>query len=124
MRATVRADSKALVCLVPPLILQPLVENAVRHGISSVSSAGRVDVTADLTDGRLLLSVRDDGPGFQNRPPSRGTGTGLRNTRERLTQLYGHAALLEVASDPDSGTAVRIELPARVSPAGVETAHG
>src|SRR6185503_12377024 len=63
LHTTVCATDRALACRVPPLILQPLVENAIRHGISAVSSARRVDVSADVVSERLRLMVRDDGPG-------------------------------------------------------------
>ncbi|MGH7470584.1 MAG: sensor histidine kinase, partial [Longimicrobiales bacterium] len=89
LRTTVHAEPQTLDCLVPPLILQPLVENAVRHGISAVSTAGALQVSAAVEGALLRLTVRDDGPGIgagQTRP---GSGTGLRNTRERLASLYG-----------------------------------
>jgi signal transduction histidine kinase len=113
MRVTVGTAPAALGCLVPPLILQPLVENAVRHGISALSSAGRVEVHAAVEDGRLVLTVSDDGPGFQAAPATAGSGTGLRNTRERLTEHYGDSAVLTFESGDGTGTTVRIELPAR-----------
>lgn len=113
MQTHVTASPRALECLVPPLILQPLVENAVRHGVSAASSAGLVEVSAALGDGRLVLVVRDDGPGMGAAPAQPGAGMGLRNTRERLEQLYGGAACLEVSSEPDRGTTIRIEMPAQ-----------
>ncbi len=111
LRTSVRASDRALGCHVPPLILQPLVENAIRHGISTVSSARRVDVSADVIDERLQLTVRDDGPGMQAASPSRGSGTGLRNTRERLTQLYGDDARLVLDRGPNGGVVVCVDLP-------------
>jgi two-component system, LytTR family, sensor kinase len=110
LRTTVDADADALDVLVPPLILQPIVENAIRHGVAAVSSAGQVDVHAKVRDGRLLLEVRDDGPGVQAVSAQPGSGLGLRNTRERLAQLYGSDARLLVTSDPASGTSVTIEI--------------
>ena len=112
LRTSVVASPDALACLVPPLILQPLVENAIRHGISAVASAGRVDVAADVRDGRLHLTVRDDGPGIDAPPARPGSGTGLRSTRERLAQLYGARASLEIASVPAGGSIVAVALPA------------
>jgi len=111
LRTTVEASPDALDRLVPPLILQPLVENAIRHGVSAVSSAGRVEVSAALCDERLVLTVRDDGPGVGARTPQPGSGTGLRNTRERLAQLYGGAAALRIESGAAGGTVVTVELP-------------
>jgi LytS/YehU family sensor histidine kinase len=110
LRTSVRADDDALDFLVPPLILQPIVENAIRHGVAAVSSAGNVEVTASVREGRLHLEVRDDGPGVQAVSTQPGSGLGLRNTRERLAQLYGSDARLLVTSDPASGTSVSIEI--------------
>ena len=111
LSATVDASPAALDCLVPPLILQPLVENAVRHGISAVSSAGRVEVSATVNAHRLCLAVQDDGPGLHAASPSPGSGPGLRNTRERLAQLYGGGARLLIVDAPDGGTIVTVEIP-------------
>ena len=111
LRASVTASPASLACRVPPLVLQPLVENAVRHGISKISSAGRVEIEATLEDGRLVVEVRDDGPGF--RPETASSGVGLRNTRERLAQLYGSEGRLEIRGGNGRGTTARIELPAR-----------
>ena len=111
LRATIAAPDAALGCLVPPLILQPLVENAVRHGIAATSTARSVAVTASMHDGTLALSIRDDGPGMGSSSASAGSGTGLRNTRERLAQLYGDRASLETLSPPEGGTLVRIQIP-------------
>lgn len=113
LRAEVRATPEALRCRVPPLLLQPLVENAVRHGISASSSAGRVEVDARVLDETMVMEVRDDGPGMSSPTPSPGAGTGLRNTRERLSQLYGSEASLELDTPPGGGVAVRIVMPAR-----------
>jgi len=111
LRARVVAPTDTLDCPVPPLILQPLVENAVRHGISAASSAGVVEVSARRDDGRLILTVRDDGPGVGAAPASPGAGMGLRNARERLAQLYGSAARLHVSDAPGGGALVRVEIP-------------
>ncbi|MCI0435202.1 MAG: histidine kinase [Gemmatimonadetes bacterium] len=114
MTVVVHVDDAALDCRVPPLILQPLVENAVRHGISAASSAGRLDVEATLRDGRLVITVRDDGPGIHAPSRSAGSGTGLRITRERLEQLYGESARFTIDSPPGGGTTVILEIPADV----------
>jgi signal transduction histidine kinase len=111
LRTSVRATPDALRCTVPPLILQPLVENAVRHGISAVSSAGEVVVDACTADGHLVLTVRDDGPGMAAPSPAPGSGTGLRNTEERLSQLYGPSGRLSVRSGTARGTTVTVEIP-------------
>ena len=109
----VEADEGVAPLAVPPLILQPLVENAIRHGISGRSAAGRVRVEARRENGRLLLTVEDDGPGMSAPSPAPGSGTGLRNTRERLEQMYGDGHRFEVGEAPGGGTRVRLDLPAR-----------
>lgn len=111
---TISASPDALDCQVPSLILQPIVENAVRHGISAVSRAGRVDVTARRDGSRLTIAVRDDGPGVSARSAHPGSGTGLRNTRERIAQLYGDAGRLHITEAEGGGTLVTLELPASV----------
>ncbi len=111
LRTTVQADADALECNVPPLILQPLVENAVRHGVSAVSTSGTVEVRAALQNGTLQLTVRDDGPGISAAAKQPGSGTGLRNTRERLEQLYGAGGRLRIAEAARGGTIVTVEIP-------------
>lgn len=109
----VSASDSSLRCAVPPLLLQPLVENAVRHGISVSASAGSVEVEASVSDHRLRIDVRDDGPGPIEDAPSRGTGTGLSNTRERLAQMYGGEATLEANAGAEGGFLASVVLPAR-----------
>jgi sensor histidine kinase YesM len=111
LRPAVTAPVDTLECLVPPLILQPIVENAVRHGISAVSTAGTLEVSASRDGSRLRLTVRDDGPGISTATKHPGTGTGLRNTRERLAQLYGDRGLLSIAEAPGGGTIVTVDIP-------------
>jgi signal transduction histidine kinase len=122
LHVAVSAADDALNCAVPPLILQPIVENAIRHGVAAVSTAGQVEVRAEVSGDRLRLSVRDDGPGVDAPSAQRGSGTGLRNTRERLAQIYGGSAGLRISSDPSHGTTVTIELPRRQSEAAVSEA--
>ena len=122
LRPKVSAASNALDCLVPPLILQPIVENAVRHGISAVSTAGILEVSATREGSRLRLVVRDDGPGISAETKTPGSGTGLRNTRERLAQLYGDRGLMSIADAPGGGTIVTVDIPA--SPNGNGHAPG
>jgi signal transduction histidine kinase len=122
LRPTITASPEALEQRVPPLILQPIVENAVRHGVSARSSAGRVDVSATVTGGRLRIVVADDGPGMNGASNRAGTGTGLRNTRERIAQLYGPTATLEIGSAASGGAVVTIDLPVDTR-AGSPNAH-
>jgi LytS/YehU family sensor histidine kinase len=117
------APADALDCLVPPLILQPIVENAVRHGISAVSTAGVLEVSAKREGSRLRLVVRDDGPGISVETKRPGSGTGLRNTRARLAQLYGEHGLLSIADAPGGGTIVTMDIPAAPNGNGRSNGH-
>lgn len=110
LRYTIDASAEAMETFVPPLILQPLVENAVRHGVSRASTAGKIDVSAAVNNGTLSLTVRDDGPGIRNDSPIPG-GTGLRNTRERLEELYGTGGRLDVRRDGAIGTVATLTIP-------------
>jgi len=103
---------EAEVCSVPPLLLQPLVENAIRHGVSASPDAGRVAVRARVEEPDLILEVEDDGPGLEHPSPSPGSGTGLANTRERLAHAYAGAASFSITSGAPVGTLVRVTLPA------------
>ena len=94
--------------LVPNLVLQPLVENAFRHGLASLQTTGRVAVRAVRDDGDVVLTVRDNGSG--PRVPVR-DGVGLTNTRARLTQLYGTRQRLTLASADGGGALVEVRLP-------------
>ncbi len=105
--------------LVPAFVLQPLVENAIRHGIMPRAGGGRVAVAARREGGRLVLDVDDDGPGFAARPSGRpGSGFGLQNTRERLTRLYGGRQSLAAGDSPSGGARVRVDIPFHVAPPG------
>jgi sensor histidine kinase YesM len=104
-------DPAALSALVPTKILQPLVENAVRHGIAPLPGPGRDSVGAHRENGRLVLVVRDTGGGFSTNGAGR-WGVGLSNTRSRLEQLYGGEASL-VIGDGESGGTVSVTLPCR-----------
>jgi LytS/YehU family sensor histidine kinase len=105
-------DAGALAALVPSLLLQPLVENALKYAIAPSETGGTLHVGARLIGQRLLLHVADDGPGLAN-PASFGEsrGVGLRNTRERLAVLYdGRARFTGVNTAP--GLRTDIEIPA------------
>lgn len=93
---------------VPPLVLEVLVENAVRHGLAPRRDGGRVRVAAARRDGRLVLEVTDDGVGIADGP---GGGFGLQSVRERLQLLYGAAAKLDVSRRPEGGTRAAVVLP-------------
>jgi two-component system LytT family sensor kinase len=117
-RMTVRFDvaPDTLGAEVPSMILQPLVENAVKHGLSRKRGAGRIEVRSRRAADTLELSVRDDGPGFGGAPASAGSGVGLVNTHARLEQLYGAEGFEMYRGDgPGGGALVRITLPFRVA---------
>jgi sensor histidine kinase YesM len=97
--------------LVPSLLLQPLVENAFRHGVSKTSAAVRIELKSNLRGSTLELQVRDDGPGISE--GSSGNGVGLRNTRARLQQLYGERQSLRLDGVAGGGAIVTVLLPYR-----------
>jgi two-component system LytT family sensor kinase len=101
------ADADALSIMVPPLILQPLVENAVRHGISDRAEGGHIELRARVEDARLLLRVTDDGPGDSGGGVD---GLGLGSVRRRLAALYGGRDTLSIDSTA-TGFTVTIGLP-------------
>jgi signal transduction histidine kinase len=111
VQSRVDAPAETLGCLVPPLVLQPLVENAVKHGLSPTAAGGTVWVAARVEGDLLVLTVRDDGAG-PNGGVTAGTGTGLSNVRKRLASLHGDRQRLETDAAPGGGTLVRIEMPA------------
>jgi LytS/YehU family sensor histidine kinase len=112
LRVEVEVDARTLDCLVPRLILQPLVENALTHGIGRRAGAGRLSVSARRDNGALHLAVADDGPGLTSgRGELMREGVGLRNTRARLLHLYGDAASLDLTDVPDGGLCVSLEIP-------------
>jgi two-component system LytT family sensor kinase len=102
-------DQEALGAMVPNLSLQPLVENAIRHGIARDPRAGRVEVRAARRDGALRIEVRNDGPAYTGNGSS--GGVGLANTRARLQRLYGSAYRLDLLPDQSGGTVAVLEVP-------------
>jgi two-component system LytT family sensor kinase len=110
----VRADPETLEAAVPTLLLQPLVENAVRHGVAARTGPGRIEIETSRRDGALRIEVRDNGVGLTGGAAREGIG--LANTRRRLEQLYGAAQRLELAERPGGGLVVSVSLPWR--PAG------
>jgi len=118
-RLAVRMDVPAstLDALVPNMILQPLVENAVTHGIASRSAGGEIVIRAQREYGALRLEVTDNGNGAPSpraeRPPG---GLGLTNTRARLQQLYGEAHRFRIEKGAGGGTIVTLEIPFRAAP--------
>jgi hypothetical protein len=94
----------------PPMMLQSMVENAIKHGLECKPEGGHLAVTAEIVDSRLRVTVADDGVGF-GVMPSKGTGLGLSNIRERLQLLHGQAGKLHIAANSPSGVIASIEVP-------------
>jgi signal transduction histidine kinase len=105
---------EVLDAMVPALLLQPLVENAVRHGIAVQSRQGWIGVKAKPSDGCLEISIEDNGPGLADAFRLR-EGVGIPNTRARLEQLYASEYTFELKSRPEAGLNVAITIPLRVS---------
>jgi len=115
LRVEISADLSTQDVSVPQFILQPIVENAIRHGIGRSSSAGRILISASKIDRALQLRVQDDGPGLSPSDSFEDRGIGLANTRARLQQLYGQAARLEIENCNGGGAVVTMNLPFRES---------
>jgi LytS/YehU family sensor histidine kinase len=102
---------------VPGLVLQPLVENALRHGVGRRDAPGRVSIDASARGDTLELRVRDDGPGFAlDAPAAEPPGVGIANTRARLLRLYGGEGALALHNGASGGAEVIVTLPLRFTP--------
>jgi two-component system, LytTR family, sensor kinase len=112
LRVTVRIEPEASRASIPSFLFQPLVENAIRHGIARREAGGELWLSAERDNGSLVIHVMDNGPGGPQRSP--GGGVGLANTRRRLEELYGAAQSLSLTRRPGGGTDVHVELPFRV----------
>lgn len=110
-------DPETLDMVVPSMILQPLVENALRHGIAPKIEGGSLTLRAKRGKGRLIVEVIDDGVGIseQRQTEVYGSGIGISNVRERLEVVYGQDFLLKIESQPGKGTAIRFEIPELVT---------
>jgi signal transduction histidine kinase len=108
----ISVEEAALGVAVPWLLLQPIVENAILHGVAPKAGPGRVEIVGRIESGFLHLEVRDDGPGMPDngRVPE---GTGLTNTRERLAKTYGDLGRMSLKGRPAGGLSVEITLPSR-----------
>lgn len=104
----VQCDDDCLALPFPPMLLQPLVENAVTHGIEPASRGGTIAISAGCRNDTLVIEVEDSGAGLRG---DHHNGTGLTNVRDRLRALYGNAASLELAARQPSGTLARLSLP-------------
>ena len=95
---------------IPPMLLQPLVENAIRHGVEPKVDGGEITVRAGKEQDRLVVTVSDTGVGW-SAPAGGGTGVGLANVRERLAAAYGANASMQVTAAPGGGASVAVRLP-------------
>jgi signal transduction histidine kinase len=112
LQVDIDVDPEVLDAPVPNLILQPLVENALRHGIGPKVGVGRIDVNASQADGRLMLTVRDNGVGLSpDKLNALHSGVGLSNTRSRLETLYGNRHRFEFETPSGGGLLVTIVIP-------------
>ena len=121
LRAEISADTSILDAAVPQMGLQPIVENAVRHGLGQSEEPVLIHVSVCRADGRLTLMVMDDGPGCPT-PLFEEKGIGLKNTRNRLNRLYGAEAALVAENRIPRGVRVTMTLPYRTGRAEAECA--
>ena len=110
LQATINVPEGLLSAEFPPMMIQSLVENAIKHGLEPKAEGGTLTVSAEIVHGRLAVTVADTGLGF-GRADTAGTGIGLANIRERLKLLYGDKASMVVADNLPSGTVVTITVP-------------
>jgi LytS/YehU family sensor histidine kinase len=113
LRVTIDVADEVQVVAIPTLLLQPLVENAIIHGVGAKIGAGQVSIRGWREGDTVRLAVQDDGPG-PAAPNDRTTGIGLSNTRARLAVLYGSAATLTLEPAPGGGTRATVSLPMRM----------
>jgi len=114
LQVSINVTPETLDALVPNLITQPLVENAIRHGLAPRAAPGSVSLSAQRIDGRLELRVRDDGVGFpEGWRMANGKGLGMLNTEARLRQLYGADFFMEVRNLEEGGAEVLLAIPLR-----------
>lgn len=117
LRIRREVDPDTYDALIPPLILQPLIENAIRHGIEARETGGTVAVRAFRHGPSLQVEIVDDGEGFRGGQLLKaGTGIGLSNTKARLQELYGDQHHFSLTANQPSGACVRIEIPFRLAP--------
>ncbi|NNE99188.1 MAG: histidine kinase [Pyrinomonadaceae bacterium] len=104
--------SSDLDCMVPTLILQPLIENAIKHGIKDAKTKAMIEIRVSRANKKIEISVSDNGPGFSNSDSIElGDGIGLSNTKARLEQLYGDAHSFKASNNEKGGAVVRIIIP-------------
>ena len=112
LRVHKELDPESLECIIPSMILQPLVENSIKHGLSPKIDGGSITLRSTLRDERLTIQVEDDGVGMASESSQDGTGIGLKNVAERIQVLYGDAGKLKIRTPVSGiGTVITLELP-------------
>ena len=116
-------DERSLEAFVPSMLLQPIVENSLKHGLAAKLGAGELTIKTFLQDGRLVISIEDNGVGIPKERMGQvfKDGIGISNVNERLRVLYGADFKMEISSEEGEGTRIRIEIP-EVIPSGTESA--
>jgi two-component system LytT family sensor kinase len=118
LRVEKEIDPRTLDVLVPSILLQPLIENSIKHGLEPRIGGGTVTLRSRMAGDRVIIEVADDGVGMGNRPvsalPRTGAGIGMKNVQERLEVLYGNQARFSVVSNPGRGTLISIDIPANL----------
>jgi sensor histidine kinase YesM len=114
LEVVIAVDEETMEAQVPSLVLQPIVENAVRHGIEPHARTGHIELRASREGDRLVLTVSDNGTGINPAAPKR-EGIGLANTRARLAELYGTRQNFELVNRPEGGLCVRLSIPFNIS---------
>ena len=122
---SIDVDDEARGGFVPNLLLQPLAENAIRHGVAKQAYKSRIELRARREDGRIVVRLRNDGPSLPAGWTLSNAGIGLRNTLARLKHLYGNEGALRVIDAPEGGVEVIVLLPYHVVPiVFAEAEHG
>jgi two-component system, LytTR family, sensor kinase len=118
LRVVKELDEATLDVLVPSILLQPLIENSIKHGLEPRIQGGTVTIRSRMKEEHVVVEVEDDGVGMVSKPASalsrEGNGIGMKNVQERLEVLYGNRARFTVVSRPGRGTLVSIEIPAEL----------
>ncbi|MCP4723839.1 MAG: hypothetical protein GY863_02325 [bacterium] len=114
LNVNLNIDKNALDCAVPNLLLQPLVENSIKHGIAKKSSAGEININTEFKDNKLKITINDNGSGLRESADTQlKEGFGLSNTRKRLEQLYGDQHRFYIENSESGGVNVTLVIPCR-----------
>jgi sensor histidine kinase YesM len=108
LRVKITLSDELRLCQLPPMLLQPMIENAIQHGIEPKVEGGAIELSAQREDERVIIRISDTGIGFRN---PRAAGLGLKNVRERIARIYDGKGSFRIEENPNGGTCVTIELP-------------